>query len=160
MRDVVADMIRERKSIGDRTQQEGYERMCSNYLERYFYLLVFNSYLAAQQSSDPSTFLTFTQWIKTKSEIATLLHHMHANPQQALKIVLPSEQPSPALLPDEEEGKAKEIDENTRRENEVKQVILDRTGDVLVTNTILKADHFPGCQRKGKILPISLSELT
>jgi hypothetical protein len=39
-----------------------------------------------------------------------------------------------------------------RLEEEIRQAIMDRTGDVLVTNTILKADHFPGCQRKG-LLP-------
>lgn len=151
VRDVVAHMIRERQSTEDRAQQESFERMCSNYLERYFYLLVFNSYLATitlqQDSGSPS--LAFTEWVKTKSEISTLLHHMHANPQRSLKIALYPD--DPAIDFAAEAGPGDQPDEDLRRENEMKKVIIDRTGDVLVTNTILKADHFPGCQRKGAV---------
>lgn len=147
-------MTRERKATEDRTQQESFERMCVYYLERYFYLLAFNGYLATLsqlKDADTSTF-TFTEWTKSKSEIATLVHQMHSNPQQALKIELPSDPQLPAIPLSQNINETETLliaDENLRRENEIKRVILDRTGDVLVTNTILKADHFPGCQRKG-----------
>ncbi len=153
----MADMAREKKYTEDRTQQETFDRMCTNYLERYFYLLLFNSYLSTQTAAGFP--LVFTEWVKTKSEIATLTHQMHANPQQAVKIVLhdqlqPTEAPAgSAATADEAEADQKnkglETASQAQRESEIRQAIIDRTGDVLVTNTILKADHFPGCQRKG-----------
>jgi hypothetical protein len=165
VRDVVGEMAREKKYTDDRTHQESFERMCANYLERYFYLLLFNSYLSTQTVAGFP--LAFTEWVKTKSEIATLTHHMHANPQQALKLVLHEDllviQPTSgaeasavssslasATAADTLQGG--ESVEKLKRESEVQQTIVDRTGDVLVTNTILQADHVPGCQRKG-LLP-------
>jgi hypothetical protein len=130
--------------------------MCANYLERYFYLLLFNSYLSTQTLAGFP--LAFTEWVKTKSEIATLTHHMHAKPQQALKLVLHEDllvvQPTSgaeASAVSSSLASATTATASTGGES-AEQAIVDRTGDVLVTNTILKADHFPGCQRKG-LLP-------
>jgi len=131
-------MLMERQHIDDRTQQEGFERKCAHYLERYFYLLLFNSYLSTQKLNDLD--LTFTEWVKSKSEVATLINQLHSKPRQGLKIVLPHEVPAPRHEQTSHLGSS---------EDEIQQAIIDRVGDVLCTNTILKSDHFPGCQRKG-----------
>jgi len=90
--------------------------------------------------------LTFTEWVKSKSEVATLINQLHSKPRQGLKIVLPHEVPAPRHEQTSHLGSS---------EDEIQQAIIDRVGDVLCTNTILKSDHFPGCQRKGLVPRLS-----
>ncbi len=101
---------------------------------RYFSLLLFNAYLSEQVFEGLK--LKFSEWSKTKPEIATLALQIKKNTSQALKIA------SSANFDKEESS-----DNATMKKDE--QVVVDRDGDVLVTGTILKSDHFPSMQRQG-----------
>ncbi len=131
---ILGHKAKEKTELRDRSEQETNDRRYSHYLERYFYLLLFNAYLSVNINNDCQ--IKFTEWVRTqKSEVITLLNHMQTNPRNALKIV--------------EDDEIEVVVEKQTEEQEERRVIINRTGDVLLTNTILKADHFPGCQRKG-----------
>jgi len=121
-------------------------------LERYFYFIVFNAYCrdsaallldsrkicAASSASDPDGppspacsvehmfHKSFADWLKDRGELGTILEHMQSDSSEdALKQLAPVELETAS------------------------SVVANRRGDVLGPGTILKSDHFPGCQRKG-----------
>lgn len=116
-----------RRADSARTTEElnSYMKRAAQYLERYFWLIVFNSYLS--ECWKDNFIKTFDRWLEERPELRTLLKEIHHGPQAALQV-----------------SKLQPIDRSDPR-----TLIAHRVGNVLAAGTILKFDHFPGCQRKG-----------
>lgn len=99
------------------------------HLERYFLLICFQAYL---DSVSPQDFVestrprTFKSWMAHHAEFATLRSDLLAGDLASLVPLLPS----------------------VEAELSEAAVISSRTGSVLASQTILKPDLFPGCQKK------------
>jgi protein-tyrosine phosphatase len=120
-----------KKSEGARRKEElrAFTKRAAKYAERYFYLIAFNAYLA--ETFETKFKPLFTEWMENRREITTLLQELFHDPEKAL------------------------IDSVHIDEEDVSTFIGNRSGNVLSSGTLLKADHFPGCQNNS--LPISIS---
>jgi predicted protein tyrosine phosphatase len=98
------------------------------YAARYFYLIAFNAYLA--ETFETKFKPSFAEWMENRREITTLLQELR-NPEKDLI------------------GSAHIGEEN------VSVFISNRSGNVLTSGTLLKADHFPGCHNNS--LPFSIN---
>jgi protein-tyrosine phosphatase len=116
-----------RRADSARTTEElnSYIERAAGYLERYFWLIVFNSYLS--ECWKDSFIKSFDRWLQERPELKTLMKEIHHAPQVALQV-----------------SKLQPIDRSDPR-----TLVAHRVGNVLAAGTILKFDHFPGCQRKG-----------
>ena len=130
LRDCVDDWRRkaEKESGENRTI---YLKKALKALERYFLIICFQAYLDATSRADlmpgaHSRPRTFRSWIAHHGEFATLRSDLLAGDLESLAPLLPSED--------------SEISESA--------VVTSRSGSVLASQTILKPDLFPGCQKK------------
>ena len=116
-------------------------QVCLEYLDRYYSLIVFSAYL-----DDPGfafgtkSHVSFSQWVKDRPELLGILERLlRANPLAALSF-------------DQFEGqdfsKRNSLDKSVyaNREESFAEHIAHRSGSVLGPHTILKLDHFKGCQ--------------
>lgn len=90
------------------------------------YLLVLLSclYLDAQEEEGFTVGQTlFSDWVTAHAEVSNIVEHLEHRGEAALKYVA--------------------------ADNLMKADLSRRSGDVLTANFCLKADHFPGCQKKG-----------
>ena len=118
-------------------------------LRRYFELIVFQSYL---QSIEPDTMQDFES-IETfvKSRPGTLLlspstHHCtESSPPAVIKTFEREllEEGANALKPLERS----DVTEDVAHPDEVRQVVLNRSGSILSASTILKSDFFSNLQK-------------
>ncbi|KAK9808828.1 hypothetical protein WJX72_004439 [[Myrmecia] bisecta] len=136
-------------------------QVCLEYLERYFYLIAYTAYLF-DPSFNPQRpqQVSFGQWMKQRPELMSVLQRMlRRNPLAALALHRPSRPPQaahqpraqgqPPLVPDgavKPAGASDDDDEDGQAEDETAVLIANRNGAVLGAHTILKEDHFPGCQ--------------
>ena len=65
----------------------------------------------------------FSEWVNERAGVANIINNLDARGEAALKYV--------------------------STDNLMKADLSRRCGDVLTANFALKADHFPGCQKKG-----------
>ena len=124
-------------------------QVCLEYLDRYYSLIVFAAYL-----DDPgfafgtSIHVPFSRWVKDRPELLGILERLlRANPlsalafdqigggDQTLDARSSLESPSGGLL-----------GSHPNREESFAEHIATRPGSVLGPHTILKLDHFKGCQ--------------
>ncbi|KAK9861491.1 hypothetical protein WJX84_004658 [Apatococcus fuscideae] len=137
--------------------------VCLEYLERYYVLISYAAYLF-DPNFDPDNpeQPSFGQWIKNRPELRSVLQRMlRRNPLAALALHRPTRAPEgSSMLQDgasprpgrphrssslnRPEGASD--DEDAEAEDETASLIAHRTGMVLGAHTILKEDHFPGCQ--------------
>lgn len=108
-------------------------QVCLEYLDRYYSLIVFAAYLddPAFAFGSPSH-VPFSTWVTDRPELLAILERLlRANPLSALNF-------------DEKKGKDNEA--LVEREESFAEHIAHRPGSVLGPHTILKLDHFKGCQ--------------
>eukprot|EP01117_Protostelium_nocturnum_P009692 TRINITY_DN3462_c0_g1_i2.p1 TRINITY_DN3462_c0_g1~~TRINITY_DN3462_c0_g1_i2.p1 ORF type:complete len:1393 (-),score=653.00 TRINITY_DN3462_c0_g1_i2:1091-5044(-) len=120
-----------------------------HFIERYVLLVLVNSYLSDESSSlqnqkKPSK--PFREWLDERPEIEMILEEMRADPKKATRILkdIGANDPTSVGL------RLNELDNPS--EEAIKAIIRGRRGDVLDPSTVLKSDHFPGCQ-KMSLLP-------
>ncbi|ESL11393.1 hypothetical protein TRSC58_00858 [Trypanosoma rangeli SC58] len=87
------------------------------------YLLVLLSAIYIDSMGDYSTEEPFSDWVENRTEVANIIANLDQRAEQAIKYM--EVRPS------------------------IKEGFPNRNGDVLTANFVLKADHFPGCQKKG-----------
>ncbi|RNF27576.1 metal ion binding protein [Trypanosoma conorhini] len=87
------------------------------------YLLVLLSAIYIDSVGDYSAEEPFSDWVEKRTEVANIIENLEQRPEQSIKYM--EARPS------------------------VKEGFPNRNGDVLTANFVLKADHFPGCQKKG-----------
>lgn len=87
------------------------------------YLLVLASALYIENTSSSAQELSFSAWVHARKEVSNIISNLDARGESALKYV--------------------------NADNLMKADVSRRCGDVLTANFCLKADHFPGCQKKG-----------
>jgi hypothetical protein len=99
-------------------------------VRKYLLVLLAAVYVDEQTREAPNShkFTKFSEWLGDLSELQNILDRLDERPQHALKYV--------------------------DRQNLMASTVNDRTvdrrcGDVLTANFAMKADHFPGCQKKG-----------
>ncbi len=138
-------------------------QVCLEYLERYYVLVEFAAYLddPGFDPCRPSCHITFAAWREARPELKGILQRLiRSNPLAALALDRPGyahnsgggggggggnaasggASASAGLHTDTED------DELQQREDQNEQVLAHRDGSVLGPHTILKQDHFPGCQ--------------
>ncbi|EPY20257.1 metal ion binding protein [Strigomonas culicis] len=87
------------------------------------YLLVLLCAIYLDEMTDYSDANTFTNWVKEKSEVCFIVDNLDSRGEAALKYI--------------------------SADNLMKADVSRRCGEVLTANFCMKADHFPGCQKKG-----------
>ena len=116
-------------------------QVCLEYLDRYYSLIVFSAYL-----DDPAfafgreAHIEFSKWVQDRPELLAILDRLlRANPLSALAF---DQVDSKNFT-----GRAS-VDKVTpvEREESFAEHIAQRQGSVLGPHTILKLDHFKGCQ--------------
>jgi Inositol hexakisphosphate len=138
-------------------------QVCLEYLERYYVLVEFAAYLddPGFDPGRPSSHITFAAWREARPELKGILQRLiRSNPLAALALDRSSITgggrngggggggggaiPSSAGIMNINEDSIDEELEHQEEQNE--QVLAHRDGSVLGPHTILKQDHFPGCQ--------------
>ncbi|KAF6255732.1 inositol hexakisphosphate-domain-containing protein [Scenedesmus sp. NREL 46B-D3] len=132
--------------------------VCLEYLERYYMLIAFTSYLTWPKF-DPAApgHVTFQDWMDSRPELRSVLSRMlRRNPLSALELHIPAAtllQDSPAG----HQGADDDADQTARSQAEARAdgIIESRSGAVLGALTILKEDYFPGMKssRLPQVLP-------
>lgn len=136
-------------------------QVCLEYLERYYVLVEFAAYLddPGFDPGRPSRHLTFAAWREARPELKGILQRLiRSNPLAALALDRSSmsrgaggDQNAPGRLAPStatgvNAGEDSIDEEQEHQENQKEKVLAHRNGSVLGPHTILKQDHFPGCQ--------------
>ncbi|GBF92770.1 paladin [Raphidocelis subcapitata] len=126
--------------------------VCLEYLERYYMLICFASYLCwSKFDPDSPTHIPFPEWTASRPELRSVLSHMlRRNPMAALEMHVPA-----ATLPPGTPPRALDDEANAHlmraAEDQAEGIISSRHGRVLGALSILKEDYFPGM--KSRRLP-------
>eukprot|EP00878_Enallax_costatus_P006221 GHUV01006524.1.p1 GENE.GHUV01006524.1~~GHUV01006524.1.p1 ORF type:complete len:1656 (+),score=579.22 GHUV01006524.1:267-5234(+) len=129
--------------------------VCLEYLERYYMLLAFTSYLTWPKF-DPASpgHVTFQDWMETRPELRSVLSRMlRRNPLAALELHIPAATlTSPTTQQQDDDAQAAAMSQAEARAD---HIIEARGGAVLGALTILKEDYFPGMKssRLPQVLP-------
>lgn len=122
-------------------------QVCLEYLERYYVLVAFAAYLDDGAFSPGTTFhIPFANWCSRRPELSGILQRLlRANPLAALSLdKIPGASP---LSPTSAVALASRSSSDlSSLELEQETILAQRDGSVLGPRTILKQDHFPGCQ--------------
>ncbi|KEG08823.1 metal ion binding protein [Trypanosoma grayi] len=89
------------------------------------YLLVLLCTIYIDSVGDVSTSEPFSDWVEKRVEVANIIANLDQRAEHTIKYV--------------------------ESHNLLKADVSRRNGDVLTANFALKADHFPGCQKKGLV---------
>ncbi|KAK9839780.1 hypothetical protein WJX81_000925 [Elliptochloris bilobata] len=129
-------------------------QVCLEYLERYYVLITFTAFLfdpAAGPCAPPPG--SFGQWTARRPELRSVLERMlRRNPLAALALHRPARPDPPSPGPqqgppaDASPGGASDDEATETAEDATALLIANRSGAVLGAHTLLKEDHFPGCQ--------------
>lgn len=95
-------------------------------ISRYLFLILYNSYIHSMENLLTPPTQTFDEYYRAHTEFKTIQDSLRAQPQTIFK--LKPQNPT---------------------------VIESRSGNVLTHGTLLKSDHFPGCQRKSMLPAIN-----
>nr|XP_027099730.1 paladin-like isoform X1 [Coffea arabica] len=108
------------------------------YLERYYFLICFAVYLHTEREALNAKLpdgCSFTDWMKARPELYSIIRRLlRRDPMGALGHTILK--PSLTKIAESADG----------RPCEMGQVAAMRNGEVLGSQTILKSDHYPGCQ--------------
>ncbi|KAL3531572.1 hypothetical protein ACH5RR_010894 [Cinchona calisaya] len=108
------------------------------YLERYYFLICFAVHLHTERESLQTKLpdeCSFTDWMKARPELYSIIRRLlRRDPMGALGYS--SLKPSLTKFAESADG----------RPCEMGQVAALRNGEVLGSQTVLKSDHYPGCQ--------------
>lgn len=110
-------------------------------LKRYTLLILFQAYLLEFTGE------SFEDWIARHQEFANLFHELENKEIQGLTVLSEIEVP-PVKVPGSSTLSRSNSEHKIHAKlNEVKSVVAGRLGSVLAPLTILKFDHFIGCQK-------------
>ncbi|XP_004345330.1 hypothetical protein CAOG_06581 [Capsaspora owczarzaki ATCC 30864] len=115
----------------DETRQHVHIRTGIAQLKRYFLLIAFQAYLLQNNSTSLDQMPSFASWMQAHVELNGMLEDISEGGMLSLRPVHEVEIDSGVFT----------------LTNEVTSVIRSRSGAVLAPLTILKSDHFPGCQK-------------
>ncbi|KAJ4477327.1 inositol hexakisphosphate-domain-containing protein [Lentinula aciculospora] len=130
LRNSIEESRMQAEQAADDKQKRAHAQKALQNLRRYFELIVFQAYL---QSTPPNTMQDFESietFVKNRPVIKTFERELLANGMNSLK---------PLQRADLVEGMA--------HPDEVKQVVMNRSGDILSASTILKSDFFSNLQK-------------
>lgn len=119
-------------------------------LKRYALLILFQAYLYEQVDHDK-----FESWILRHQEFGNLFHELESKELQGLTVLSEIEKPAEvsALLAHSRSSQSQSSEsihhKVLAKQKEVKAVVAGRLGSVLAPMTILKFDHFIGCQKQS-----------
>lgn len=109
-------------------------------LKRYVLLIMFESFLLNEAPVQ-----SFTSWIMHHPEFASLFHELEVKGLEALAVLSEVSETESSSSPQLDTEQAKTLAQVV----EVKSVVASREGSVLAPMTILKFDHFIGCQKQS-----------
>ena len=109
-------------------------------LKRYALLILFQAYLIEKSPE------TFEAWILRHQEFGNLFHELENKEIQGLTVLSEIEKPEEATTTNILVG---DHHKTLAKQKEVKDVVAGRLGSVLAPMTILKFDHFIGCQKQS-----------
>ena len=116
-------------------------------LKRYALLILFQAYLldshcatVKQSSAHESPAESFEDWIQRHQEFGNLFHELENKEIQVLSEIEKTE---------EIVNVSHDHHKTLAKQKEVKEVVAGRLGSVLAPMTILKFDHFIGCQKQS-----------
>lgn len=109
-------------------------------LKRYALLILFQAYLIEKSAE------TFEAWILRHQEFGNLFHELESKEIQGLTVLSEIEKPEEAKTANILTG---DHHKTLAKQKEVKDVVAGRLGSVLAPMTILKFDHFIGCQKQS-----------
>lgn len=143
-------------------QRQSLLQVCLEYLERYYVLVAFAAYLddpAFQPGSKEH--VQFADWWSARPELQGILSRLvRTNPLAALSLDGKRESHHPALGAHPAPAGAPGIEDapgsgDQGEQTEIEDLLAHRNGSVLGPRTILKLDHFAGCQssRLPAIIP-------
>lgn len=139
--------------------------VCTQYLDRYYVLVTFAAYLDDPAFNPGSKgHVPFADWKAARPELQSIQRRLVlTNPLAALALdrkhhgtgsaalgALKFSSTAGSILESDTEQAAKE-----QEDGEHEELLARRNGSVLGTRTILKLDHFPGCQSSR--LPVLVS---
>jgi hypothetical protein len=107
-------------------------------LKRYALLILFQAYLIESSSE------TFESWIMRHQEFGNLFHELENKEIQGLTVLSEHEKPEEIMA-----NLSLDHHKTLAKQKEVKEVVAGRLGSVLAPMTILKFDHFIGCQKQS-----------
>jgi hypothetical protein len=100
-------------------------------VRKYLLILLIAIYVDEQGHFPASEREAFSEWLDKYEEIRQMLERLDEHPQAALKLI------------DHRNLMAGHVADD--------RTVDRRSGDVLTANFAMKADHFPGCQKKGLV---------
>ena len=125
-------------------------------LKRYALLILFQAYLLERARHDIPASDAFEAWIGRHQEFGNLFHELESKELQGLTVLSEIERPEEPPPPQQPQlARAGSLSSESvhhkilAREKEVKAVVAGRLGSVLAPMTILKFDHFIGCQKQS-----------
>ncbi|KAL1739364.1 inositol hexakisphosphate-domain-containing protein [Schizophyllum fasciatum] len=130
----VRDSIEESRSLAEQASDEKQKRALAqkgvHNLRRYFELIVFQSYLQSIEPDTMQDFESIETFVKGRPVIKTFERELLEEGANALKPLERSD-----------------VTEDVAHPDEVRQVVLNRSGSVLSASTILKSDFFSNLQK-------------
>ncbi|KAG2141169.1 inositol hexakisphosphate-domain-containing protein [Suillus bovinus] len=128
------DSIEDERILAEKATDEKQKRIHASKgmhnLRRYFELILFQAYLRSTEPDTMKSFETFKSFIENRPVIKTFEKELIAEGLHALK---PLERA--------------DVNESVARPDEVKQVVVNRSGSILSASTILKSDFFSNLQK-------------
>lgn len=122
------------------------------YLERYCALIMFAAYLAGP-GADPESgaHVAFAAWTRARPELRSVLARLlRRNPLAALELHTDGSGAVAGASPDRRARLAGDSDDEAGDDlDAAAALVAARAGGVLGPATILKDDHYPGCQTPG-----------
>ncbi|KAL1753037.1 inositol hexakisphosphate-domain-containing protein [Schizophyllum commune] len=130
----VRDSIEESRSLAEQASDERQKRLLAqrgvHNLRRYFELIVFQSYLQSIEPDTMQDFESIETFVKSRPVIKTFERELLEEGANALKPLERSD-----------------VTEDVAHPDEVRQVVLNRSGSILSASTILKSDFFSNLQK-------------
>ncbi|KZP23754.1 hypothetical protein FIBSPDRAFT_1042612 [Athelia psychrophila] len=130
LRDSIEDSRSRAEEATDPQQKRIYAAKGLQNLRRYFNLIIFQAYLQSTEPDTMRSFETFEQFVQNRPVIKTFEKELQAEGLHALKPLERADQSDSVAHPDE-----------------VKHVVINRSGSILSASTILKSDFFSNLQK-------------
>ncbi|KAH7925850.1 hypothetical protein BV22DRAFT_1033556 [Leucogyrophana mollusca] len=130
LRDAIEEERTRAEQAADDRQKRSHASKGLQNLRRYFELIVFQAYLQSTEPDTIKSFETFETFIENRPVIKTFEKELVVEGMNALK---------PLERADVNDGMA--------HPDEVKQVVVNRSGSILSASTILKSDFFSNLQK-------------
>ncbi|KAG1872156.1 inositol hexakisphosphate-domain-containing protein [Suillus subluteus] len=128
------DSIEDERILAEKATDEKQKRIHASKgmhnLRRYFELILFQAYLRSTEPDTMQSFETFKSFIENRPVIKTFEKELIAEGLHALK---PLERA--------------DVNESVAHPDEVRQVVVNRSGSILSASTILKSDFFSNLQK-------------